>query len=260
MKNKNIFYVYKHVRKDDGVIFYIGKGKGKRAWKHESRNLHWQRTVDKHGYDVVMIAENINEKQSLELEVKMIAFYGRNDIGKGLLTNMTDGGDGVSGYVYTNEQRKERSERMFLKGDNNPAKSEESRKKISDTLTGKSRVDMLGVNNVLFGTSAYNIWLEEGGKDYADKRLIETNNKKSISMRGNKQSEEHILKRTSKIKGSNNGMYNKPSPNRKKVIDNISGQIFNSLTEASVFYKINVNQLSSYLNGKRTNKTNLRYM
>jgi hypothetical protein len=170
METKNIFYVYKHVRKDDGVIFYIGKGKGKRAWGIENRNPHWQHTVEKHGYDIVMIAENIDEKQSLDLEVKLIAFYGRNDKGNGTLTNMTDGGDGVSGYVYNDEQREARSIRTT------------------------------GIGNHMYGKSLMDVWSKKYGIDIANKMWEDTRSKmgsigdKNVSKRPEvrvKQSEAH---------------------------------------------------------------------
>lgn len=35
---KNNFYVYIHVKPHNGEIFYVGKGKGKRAYYKHSRN------------------------------------------------------------------------------------------------------------------------------------------------------------------------------------------------------------------------------
>lgn len=44
----------------------------------------------------------------------------------------------------------------------------------------------------------------------------------------------------------------------KKVVDTLTGKIYNSITEAAIIYKIDVHNLSKMLIGKRKNKTNLQ--
>ena len=52
------FYTYFHTRNDTGKVFYVGKGKGRRA--HEpGRNPHWKNIVAKHGCEIKLwSAEN----------------------------------------------------------------------------------------------------------------------------------------------------------------------------------------------------------
>ena len=97
------FYVYGHY-KPDGNIFYIGKGHGNRACQTSSRNNFWRNTVNKHGtYHIVLLHEHLSEDEAFNKEKEEIEFWGRRKDG-GFLINLTDGGDGISGYVYTAEQ------------------------------------------------------------------------------------------------------------------------------------------------------------
>jgi|688.fasta_scaffold84249_8 hypothetical protein len=97
------FYIYLHIRKSDNVIFYVGKGHGKRAWSKDNRNEHWCNTVKLHGYDITILAKNLSEKEAFELEKKFILFYGRQDKGLGTLVNWSDGGEGNSGLVHSQD-------------------------------------------------------------------------------------------------------------------------------------------------------------
>ena len=99
----NNFYVYAHY-KPDGNIFYVGKGYSNRAWSSKSRNNFWHNTVKKHGeYHVVLLYENLSEKEAFRLEQEEIDFWGRR-INGGFLINLTDGGEGKRGYKFTESQ------------------------------------------------------------------------------------------------------------------------------------------------------------
>ena len=64
----------------------------------------------------------------------MIDVFGRKDLGTGILHNRTDGGEGVSGRIMSQETRRKISEAQ--KGEKNhfygKTASEETRKKISE--------------------------------------------------------------------------------------------------------------------------------
>ena len=95
----NIFYIYEHWRLDRDECFYVGKGKGLRAYKMQCRNRHHkaiQAKVSRDGsaIEVRIVASGLEESAALELECKRIQFW--RDMGVDL-TNLTRGGDGVSG-------------------------------------------------------------------------------------------------------------------------------------------------------------------
>lgn len=101
----NKHYVYFHKKADDGVIFYVGVGTGRRAYRESNRSQFWKRIVDKHGYTIEFPHINISQEEAKVLEIHYISVYGRIDRGTGTLCNMTDGGDGRTGYKCTEETK-----------------------------------------------------------------------------------------------------------------------------------------------------------
>ena len=144
-----MFYTYLHLRESDSQPFYIGKGKGRRAWAHVGRNVHWKNVVAKHGLKVEICAEWKCEKEAFEHEKFLISCF--KDIGFKLV-NLTDGGEGASGYKQTPEaiaktvaahkgakRSSEVKKNISLSkiGKPGPKKSDETKAKISEANKGK---------------------------------------------------------------------------------------------------------------------------
>lgn len=121
--------------------FYVGKGKGRRAWKHLERNkrdnnllkINKIKRICDAGYipKIIFLATDIDEESALLLEKETIRKIGTkwniDNIKRGPLTNQTSGGDGKS---ICSEVRK----KYGLKGDKNPmygkTHTEEAKEKI----------------------------------------------------------------------------------------------------------------------------------
>ena len=97
------FYVYVFLREDRYSPYYVGKGTGYRDTSKVGRSLC---PPPKDRDRIVRIKEGLTEEESFQLEKTLIKFWGRKDIGTGVLYNLTDGGDGVSGYRHTEETKK----------------------------------------------------------------------------------------------------------------------------------------------------------
>jgi hypothetical protein len=104
--------VYRHRRLDTNEIFYIGIGSEKRAKDKTRRTSFWKNIVSKTKYEVEIIHNNLSWEEACEKEISLIKEYGRRDKGLGTLVNMTDGGEGSTGNIRSEETRMKISNSM----------------------------------------------------------------------------------------------------------------------------------------------------
>ena len=160
--------VYQHIRRDTKQVFYVGIGTTeKRALSDRVRNALWHNVVQKAGgFDYEILASNLSWKEACNEEKRLIAIYGRRDTGTGILVNMTDGGDGLSGYKPTIESNEKRStallgrKKIYKKG---------YRKNLSEEHKAKLRKPKSSVENYKKPKSP------EAIKKSADTRRLITN-------------------------------------------------------------------------------------
>lgn len=103
------FYVYILFR-PSGVPCYVGKGQGSRWTYHERaglkhENKHLARIIANAGGSIprVKIREGLTNDEAIETEMALIAAIGRGSSGP--LVNLTDGGDGQTGWNPSAETR-----------------------------------------------------------------------------------------------------------------------------------------------------------
>lgn len=107
------YFVYQHIRDDKKSVFYIGIGKIRtdslattdkmkhyRAYSKQGRNPIWKRIINKTPYTVEIIKTNISKEEAIELEISLIEKYGKIK-SKGLLSNISDGGETVLPELLT---------------------------------------------------------------------------------------------------------------------------------------------------------------
>jgi|688.fasta_scaffold485712_1 hypothetical protein len=224
--------LYKHTSKDNGSIIYIGIGDEKRPYSKKDRSNFWRNTVKKHGgFDVTILKNGMSWEEACDLEIKMIAFYGRikpskENLNYGCLVNLTDGGDGAKGAVWS-EESKERAR----KSSTGRKPNEESKQKMRKPKT------------------------EEHKQKMRKPKTEEHKQKMGKGKIGKKRPDVAI-----KFKGEGNPNFGKKSINSKKVICIITNKVYGCIREAAEDNGFNYGTLQNWLKGHRPNKTSLRYL
>lgn len=102
MSEEDLFYVYAYLR-DDLTPYYIGKGSRDRAWKSHVRT-NGTNLLPKDPNKIVILKKFLSEAEAYDYESDLIKYYGRKDLGNGILQNRTDGGRGnEAGYKHSKE-------------------------------------------------------------------------------------------------------------------------------------------------------------
>lgn len=129
MSDQNRFFVYEHIRNDTNSVFYVGKGTGYRATiaNHHHRSKWWLRIVSKAGgFEARYVCRNVSEELAFLVEIERIDQMRRIGVET---CNLTDGGDGTSGWVKSAAWREK-----VGRAHKGKIVSADVRKKISDSV------------------------------------------------------------------------------------------------------------------------------
>jgi len=161
------YYVYAYLRKSDNSPYYIGKGKGNRAFSKQ----HNIPLPDKS--NIIFLEKNLSEIGAFAIERFYIRWYGRKINNSGILRNLSEGGDGISGFKHS-EKTKQKMRKP---------KSEEHRKNLRKPKSAehKSKINQNKAKDKLY--------LEKLRKPKSE----EHRRKISEARKGMKFTEEHKL-------------------------------------------------------------------
>lgn len=224
----NCWSVYMHINKTNNKKYVgITSRTPNVRWQNGTaykRNPHFNSAIEKYGWDNfehIVLHENLSKKDACNYEKYYIKKFNLKDNKYGY--NMTDGGEGTSGYVYTEEQREQ------------------------------CRINNSGSNNPCFGrTGKKHPMYGKRGKDnpnYGRKATDEQRKNISNGRKGIKFSNIHLLHlKQSAHRGKDN-------VNRKPICmcdkDGNIIKIFDSITEASLSTGADKSNLVKCCNGKQ---------
>lgn len=235
-------YVYRHIRLDKNVPFYVGigsdsNGKYERANNRHKRNQKWFNIIAKTEYKVQIMLDDLTLEEAKEKEVEFIALYGRSDKKEGTLCNLTDGGEGNPGRIVSEEWRRNKSIEQTGR-----LKSEEFKQKRRDYMTGRKMPQ----------------WVRDKQSEYM---------KLHHPMRGKKMSEEA---RKNISEGHKGLMVGEKNPNwgkfgsnnhlAKKVMCTETNRVWGSVKDVAKELGIAYGTLTNRLNGQKKNNTTLIYI
>jgi hypothetical protein len=209
METLNGYYTYAYLRVNK-TPYYIGKGSKNRLYKRTKKDIKPPKDKSR----IILLKQNLTEENAFKHEKYMIGVFGRKDLGTGILHNRTDGGEGGSGVLVSEETRKKLSESK--KGENNPnyrkIPSEETRKRKSKAMMGKipSQETRRKRSIAMKGKSHSEETRRKISEALKGKSPSEeTRRKRSVAMKGKSLPEETKRKQSEVKRGKNNPNYGK---------------------------------------------------
>lgn len=203
---ENIYYVYKHFIKETNEVFYVGRGKNTRAYDRTGRNLYWKRIVNKYGYEVEIVRDDLGLEESKILEIELIARFKPR-------ANLTKGGDGTAGYKFDPDFVKERNQ----KNKNLWNDPEWVKWRNGELIKAMNRPEVK--TNISEGLSKYHEIRKAEGRP--------------TPWAGRHVSEEEKKRLSESQKGEKGYWYGKTNALAKKIIDLDTGEIFTSIKMAA---------------------------
>ena len=213
MSHTKHYYTYSYTDPTTNIVFYIGKGTNNRSTSHLRRAKGTARKSDLPVVDkvrsllsnnllpiITILTKYVNESEAFNEETKLIATIGRRNINTGPLLNLTDGGEGSSGRIWS-EERKE-----SWKGKNNP-------------MFNKVPWKEAGLSNPMLN------------KKHSNKSKEKMSQKVAASY-----TTELREVRSQQITGSNNPSFGKPAKNRRSVI--FRGILFSCIKHACDHFNV----------------------
>lgn len=141
-----MFYVYEYYKIENGEVFYVGKGTGRRSRELHNRNPYFKAVIEKHEFAVRFVREGLTNEEACVYEIARIAEMRSQGMA---YCNLTEGGDGFS----SGENNPSRKYPEKYLGENNGfygrTHSDETRRKISESRKGKGA--RYGEDNPMFG-------------------------------------------------------------------------------------------------------------
>lgn len=97
-------------------------GEYSRAYSKSRKNKFWKNIIAKTNYEVEILLESDDYEFIKQKEIEFITLYGRRNLEKWTLVNLTNGGEGSIGLVHSEEVKKAQRERMVGRfvGEKNP--------------------------------------------------------------------------------------------------------------------------------------------
>ncbi len=128
------YYTYAYLR-EDGTPYYIGKGKGNRAYG-DHKGYVYVPPKDR----IIILKYFQDESDAFKHEIYLIHVLGRKDLGTGILWNRTNGGDGTSGAILKESTKRKMSQSR--NGEKNhfygKKHTKDSIQKMKSSLKGKT--------------------------------------------------------------------------------------------------------------------------